>query len=91
MKPVDVAIAIAVQILWAVGFTLGKPVVEHHRAGWRKEAVSAYARIRPRINYENRQCGLRATKTVMAAGGVTKRDAGRPALESRHTATRADV
>ena len=29
MKPVDVAIAIAVQILWAVGFTLGKPVVEH--------------------------------------------------------------
>ena len=29
MKPVDVAIAIAVQLLWAVGFTLGKPVVEH--------------------------------------------------------------
>lgn len=29
MKPIDVAIAIAVQILWAVGFTLGKPVVTH--------------------------------------------------------------
>jgi len=29
MKPIDVAIAIAVQILWAVGFTLGKPVVAH--------------------------------------------------------------
>lgn len=29
MKPVDVVLAIAVQILWAVGFTLGKPVVAH--------------------------------------------------------------
>jgi len=29
MKPIDVTIAIAVQILWAVGFTLGKPVVAH--------------------------------------------------------------
>jgi O-acetylserine/cysteine efflux transporter len=29
MKPIDVTIAIVVQILWAVGFTLGKPVVAH--------------------------------------------------------------
>jgi O-acetylserine/cysteine efflux transporter len=29
MKPADVIIAIAVQLLWAVGFTLGKPVVAH--------------------------------------------------------------
>src|SRR5262245_13354848 len=29
MNTIDVAIAIAVQILWAVGFTLGKPVVAH--------------------------------------------------------------
>jgi O-acetylserine/cysteine efflux transporter len=29
MKPADIVIAIAVQLLWAVGFTLGKPVVEH--------------------------------------------------------------
>jgi O-acetylserine/cysteine efflux transporter len=29
MKPIDVALAIAVQVLWAVGFTLGKPVVAH--------------------------------------------------------------
>jgi hypothetical protein len=34
-----------------------RPVVEHHRAGRRKEAAAAYARILPLINYENRQCG----------------------------------
>jgi dihydrodipicolinate synthase/N-acetylneuraminate lyase len=49
-----------------------KPVLAHHRAGRRAEAAAAYARILPLINYENRQCGLRATKTVMAEGGVIK-------------------
>ena len=43
-----------------------KPVLEHHRAGRRAEAAAAYARILPLINYENRQCGLRATKIVMS-------------------------
>ena len=38
--------------------------------GGAREAAAAYARILPLINYENRQCGLRATKTVMAEGGV---------------------
>ncbi|MBV8704694.1 MAG: dihydrodipicolinate synthase family protein, partial [Acetobacteraceae bacterium] len=45
-----------------------KPVVTHHRAGRRDDAASAYARILPLINFENRQCGLRATKAVMMAG-----------------------
>jgi 2-keto-3-deoxy-L-arabinonate dehydratase len=65
-----------------------KPVLEAHRAGKRKEAAAAYARILPLINYENRQCGLRATKTVMAAGGVIKCDAVRHPLEALHPATR---
>ena len=30
----------------------------------------------PFINYENRQCGLRATKTVMAAGGTAVGSSG---------------
>ena len=68
-----------------------KPVLEHHRAGRRKEAVTAYARILPLINYENRQCGLRAAKTVMAAGGVIKSDAVRHPLEALHPATRAGL
>lgn len=68
-----------------------KPVVEHHRAGRRKDAAAAYARILPLINYENRQCGLRAAKTVMAAGGVIKSDAVRHPLEPLHSATRAGL
>jgi dihydrodipicolinate synthase/N-acetylneuraminate lyase len=68
-----------------------KPVLEHHRAGRRKEAATAYARILPLINYENRQCGLRATKTVMAAGGVINSDAVRHPLEALHQATKAGL
>ena len=68
-----------------------KPVLEHHRAGRRKDASASYARILPLINYENRQCGLRATKTVMAAGGVIKSDAVRHPLEALHPATRAGL
>lgn len=65
-----------------------RPVLEHHRLGRRKEAMAAYARILPLINYENRQCGLRAAKTVMMEGGVIKSDAVRHPLEALHPATR---
>lgn len=68
-----------------------KPVVELHRSGRRKEAAAAYARILPLINYENRQCGLRATKTVMAAGGVIRSDVVRHPLDALHPATRAGL
>ena len=68
-----------------------KPVLEHHRAGRRREAAVAYARVLPLINFENRQCGLRATKTVMAAGGVIKSDAVRHPLEALHPAARAGL
>ena len=68
-----------------------KPVLAHHRAGRRSEALDAYARILPLINYENRQCGLRATKTVMMAGGVIDSDAVRHPLEPLHPATRAGL
>ena len=67
------------------------PVVRDFRAGRRKEAKAAYERILPLINFENRQCGLRATKTVMAAGGVIKSDAVRHPLEPLHAATRAGL
>ena len=68
-----------------------RPVLTLHKAGKRNEAAAAYARILPLINYENRQCGLRATKTVMAAGGVIKSDAVRHPLEPLHPATRAGL
>ena len=68
-----------------------KPVLAHHRAGRRPDAAAAYARILPLINYENRQCGLRAAKTVMAEGGVIGSDAVRHPLEALHPATRAGL
>jgi dihydrodipicolinate synthase/N-acetylneuraminate lyase len=68
-----------------------KPVLEHHRAGRRQEAAAAYARVLPLINYENRQCGLRATKVVMAAGGVIASEAVRHPLEPLPAATRAGL
>ncbi len=68
-----------------------RPVLTHYRAGRRKEAAAAYARILPLINFENRQCGLRATKAVMAAGGVIRSEAVRHPLEPLHPATRAGL
>jgi 4-hydroxy-tetrahydrodipicolinate synthase len=65
-----------------------KPVIEHHRAGDRDKAAAQYARILPLINYENRQCGLRAAKTVMMEGGVITSDAVRHPLEPLHPDTR---
>jgi 2-keto-3-deoxy-L-arabinonate dehydratase len=47
-----------------------RPVVSHHLAGDRQGASDAYVRVLPAINYENRQCGLRAAKVAMAEGGV---------------------
>ncbi len=65
-----------------------KPVVTHHLAGRYDEAADCYARILPLINFENRQCGLRATKAVMMEGAVIKSDAVRHPLEPLHEATR---
>jgi 2-keto-3-deoxy-L-arabinonate dehydratase len=65
-----------------------RPVLEHFRAGRAAEAAASYARILPLVNYENRQCGLRATKTVMMEGGVIACDAVRHPLAPLHPATR---
>ncbi|HUH94965.1 MAG TPA: dihydrodipicolinate synthase family protein [Casimicrobiaceae bacterium] len=68
-----------------------RPVVLDHLAGRRPDAARAYARILPLINYENRQCGLRATKAVMAAGGVIRSEAVRHPLAPLHPATRTGL
>jgi len=68
-----------------------RPVVIDHLARRREDAARAYARILPLINYENRQCGLRATKAVMVAGGVIESDAVRHPLAPLHPATRAGL
>ena len=68
-----------------------KVVLTHYFASRRADAAAAYAAILPLINFENRQCGLRACKTVMKEGGVIKSDAVRHPLEPLHPATRAGL
>ena len=65
-----------------------KPVLEHHVIGDRPKAASDYACVLPVINFENRQCGLRAAKAAMKAGGVIKSDAVRHPLRPLHPETR---
>jgi 4-hydroxy-tetrahydrodipicolinate synthase len=47
-----------------------RQIVDPFLAGRRDEAMAAYARWLPLINYENRQCGLAAAKALMREGGV---------------------
>ncbi|MGE0701910.1 MAG: dihydrodipicolinate synthase family protein [Hyphomicrobiaceae bacterium] len=70
---------------------LVKPIVAEHRAGRRAEAAALYNRLLPLINFENRQCGLRATKTVMAEGGVIKSDHVRHPQVPLPAPTRAEL
>lgn len=51
-----------------------RPVVTDYLAGRHGAAAERYAAILPLINFENRQCNLRATKAVMMAGGVIASD-----------------
>jgi len=68
-----------------------RPIVMDFLSGDRDSARAGYARLLPLINFENRQCGLRATKTVMKAGGVIKSDAVRHPLEPMHADTIAQL
>ena len=68
-----------------------RPIVMDALAGRRDVARAEYARLLPMINFENRQCGLRATKTVMKAGGVIASDAVRHPLEAMHPDTIAQL
>ncbi len=65
-----------------------KPVVDHYLAGRHAEAAEQYARILPLINFENRQCSLRAAKAVMFEGEVIKSEAVRHPFAPLHPATR---
>src|SRR5690349_21872407 len=45
-------------------------IVRRYRAGDRAGAVSAWEALLPLIHFENRQCGLRAQKILLAKGGI---------------------
>ena len=65
-----------------------KPVLTHHAAGDTAAAAALYADILPLINFENRQCGLRACKTIMKEGGVITSDYVRHPLPPLPAGTR---
>jgi 4-hydroxy-tetrahydrodipicolinate synthase/2-keto-3-deoxy-L-arabinonate dehydratase len=68
-----------------------RPIVDHFLAGRREEALAAYERWLPLINYENRQCGLLACKALMKEGGVIASDAPRHPFPPLHPQTRAGL
>jgi 2-keto-3-deoxy-L-arabinonate dehydratase len=68
-----------------------RQIIDPFFAGRRAEAVAAYQRWLPLINYENRQCGLVAAKALMREGGVIASEAVRAPLQPLHPATRAGL
>jgi 2-keto-3-deoxy-L-arabinonate dehydratase len=68
-----------------------RQIVDPHLAGRRDQAMAAYGRWLPLINYENRQCGLQACKVLMQEGGVIGSAAVRHPLQKLHRATRAGL
>jgi 2-keto-3-deoxy-L-arabinonate dehydratase len=68
-----------------------RKIVDAYESGKRDDAFATYQQWLPLINYENRQCGLLACKTLMKEGGVIACDAPRHPLAPLHPATRAGL
>jgi 4-hydroxy-tetrahydrodipicolinate synthase len=63
-------------------------IVRSYLAGDKDAALAKWTACLPLINHENRQCGLRACKTVMHAGGVISSDHVRHPLKPMTERTR---
>ncbi len=68
-----------------------RQITDAYFAGRREEALDAYQRWLPLINYENRQCGLAACKVLMKEGGIIAHDTVRHPQPPLHPATRAGL
>jgi len=66
-----------------------RPIVVDYRAGNTDAALAQWKLCLPLINHENRQCGLRACKTVFAEGGVIRSDAVRHPLKPMTARTKS--
>ncbi len=58
-----------------------KPIIYDYSIGRRESAAASYKDVLPIINFENRQCGFRATKAAMKFGKVIKSDFSRHPLQ----------
>jgi len=68
-----------------------RAIVDAYASGRREDAVGAYARWLPLINYENRQAGLLAAKALMKEGGVIACESPRHPYPPMHPAVRAGL
>ncbi|MEP3113515.1 dihydrodipicolinate synthase family protein [Nisaea sp.] len=68
-----------------------RPAITAHLADDRAEAKRVYERLLPLINFENRQCGWRASKAVMKEGGVITSEHVRHPVAPLHRKTRAQL
>ncbi len=68
-----------------------RTIIDPYLAGRREEAVAAYARWLPLINFENRQGGIQTAKVLMKEGGVIACDAMRHPMPDMNAATRAGL
>lgn len=66
-----------------------RPIVTDYRAGNTDKALDQWKLCLPLINHENRQCGLRAAKSVFMEGGVIASDTVRHPLKPMSSRTRA--
>ena len=67
------------------------PILRAYAAGRRDEAIALYERSLPLIHYENRQCGLRATKVLLQEGNIIHSDRTRAPMPPLHPRTRAGL
>jgi dihydrodipicolinate synthase/N-acetylneuraminate lyase len=68
-----------------------RTIIDAYAKGRREEAVAAYARWLPLINYENRQGGILTAKALMKEGGVIACEAPRHPFPAMHPATRTGL
>lgn len=66
-------------------------VVRLYLGGDRESATALYERHLPLINYENRQCNLRATKVIMQEAGIIRSATTRHPFTPLPAATRAGL
>jgi 2-keto-3-deoxy-L-arabinonate dehydratase len=68
-----------------------RQVIDQYQQGERDAAITLYDRYLPLINYENKQCGLRATKALMREGGIIASEATRHPIAPLPPAIRAGL
>lgn len=68
-----------------------RSILDPFMAGDREQAMAAYQRWLPLINYENRQAGILTCKALMQEGGIIASDSGRHPFPAMHPAVRAGL